>query len=47
MELEEERRVEADVLGAEDETGAGEEPPLFVPTPSLRRHDLYIGRMRV
>ena len=32
-ELEEERRAEAEALGAEDETGAGEESPLFLPTP--------------
>jgi len=35
MEWEEERRAEAEVLGAEGETGAGEEPPLFLPTPSF------------
>jgi len=34
-ELEEERRAEGEALGAEDETGAGEEPPLFLPTPSF------------
>ena len=35
MEREEERRAEAEALGAEDETGTGEEPPLFLPTPSF------------
>ena len=35
MEREEERRAEAEALGAEDETGAGEEPLLFLPTPSF------------
>jgi len=35
MEREEERRVEVEELGAKDETGAGEEPPLFLPTPSF------------
>jgi len=31
----EKRREEAEALGAEDEVGAGEEPPLFIPTPSF------------
>ena len=35
MEREEENRAEAEVLGAEDETGAGEEPPQFLPTPAF------------
>ena len=34
-EREEERKAEAEALGAEDEVGAGEEPPLFLPTPSF------------
>jgi len=34
-EREEERREVAEALGAEDELGAGGEPPLFLPTPSF------------
>jgi len=34
-EREEETEAEAEALGAEDEGGAGEEPPLFLPTPSF------------
>ena len=34
-ELEEERRVETEELGAEGELGAAEELPLFLPTPSF------------
>ena len=34
-EREEERRAEAEALGAEDEAGTGEELPLFPPTPSF------------
>jgi len=34
-EWEEEREAEAEELGAAGELGAGEEPPLFLPTPSF------------
>ena len=34
-EREEEREAEAEELGAAGELGAGEEPPLFLPTPSF------------
>jgi len=34
-EQEEEREKEAEALGAEDEVDSGEEPPLFLPTPSF------------
>ena len=34
-EREEERRVEAEALGAVDNMGDGEELPLFLPTPSF------------
>jgi len=34
-EREEERDAGAEVLGAEGELGAGEEPPVFLPTPPL------------
>ena len=34
-EWEEERQAEAEELGAAAEWGTGEEPPLFLPTPSF------------
>jgi len=34
-EREGERRAEAEELGAAGELGTGEEPPLFLPTPSF------------
>jgi len=36
-EREEERRADAEAPDAEDELSAGEEPPLFLPTPSFMR----------